>query len=212
MMRMTKKTWPLFAIFGVFALVIAGIIYQKTRPSAPPEIHGLVLNQGRSIGPLTLQQAPNGDRFTEKNFIGKWSLVFFGYTYCPDVCPNMLGIMNQVWQELEKKNALNNIQFIFVSIDPERDSLKKLQEYVTYFNSSFIGITAEKQQLSEFTKKLGIVYEKDSVSRGPDNYLINHSSAIVVINPNGQYQAFFSTPHDPQNIANDLIALKKHYG
>jgi len=215
MQTLTKCT----IAFLFIAVAIGAVFYAKTNQQQPqllPEIHGLLLPETKGIPPFALKEA-DGSSFTEKNFMGHWSLVFFGYTNCPDVCPMTLSVLNQAWHELAKRTDKNNepltkdLQVVLVSVDPERDNLKKLQQYVKYFNPAFIGVTGNDSQLKMISKYFGIVYNTvANTNDNPENYLVNHGSAIIIINPKGEYQGFFSVPHEANDIANDFVKIKSY--
>jgi len=150
--------------------------------------------------------------------MGHWNFVFFGYTNCPDICPMTLNVLNQAWQKLAAehdkagKSLTDDLQVVFISVDPSRDDLAKMQQYVNYFNPAFLGVTGNDKQLALISKYFGIVYEKVANKEdSADNYLVNHGSAIIIINPKGEYQGVFSAPHEAHNIATDFAKIKAYW-
>jgi len=148
----------------------------------------------KTVNPFVLEQV-NGE-FTNQNLMNKWTFIIFGYTYCPDVCPTTLTRIKAVLPALQKTG---NIQVVFVSADPLRDTTERLAQYVNYFDSSFLGLTTNHEALFPFAQNLylpyGIVTEKKS-----DNYAVNHSASIALINPNGEYVVQFK----PEYIAGEV--------
>lgn len=142
---------------------------------------------------------------------GKWSLIFFGYTYCPDICPLTMATLNQFSRILEEESDYNeDTQVIMVSVDPQRDTLDKLKQYVGYFNDDFLGLSGEYIDLFNFAKQLNIAFAY--VPGNGDNYLVNHSGEIALINPNGHFHGFFKVPHDPEKMAMNYEAVRERWG
>ena len=149
-----------------------------------------------------------GAVFNEARFEDKWSIVFFGYTNCPDLCPTTMSLMNVVANKLEKSpGGLDDVQFVFVSVDPYRDDFDKLDEFVSYFNKAFIGTTGEKGELDQLALELGGIYDfedsethdliDDVTQLGKDaEYLVTHYAALMVIDPKARLVAHILPPHE----------------
>lgn len=148
----------------------------------------------KTVNPFVLEQVDG--EFTNQDLINKWTFVIFGYTYCPDVCPTTLTRIKAVLPALK---STGNVQIVFVSADPLRDTAERLAQYVNYFDSSFLGLTTNHKALFPFAQNLylpyGIVTEKKS-----DNYAVNHSASIALINPKGEYVVQFK----PEYIAGEV--------
>jgi protein SCO1/2 len=141
---------------------------------------------------------------------GKWSLIFFGYTYCPDICPLTMATLNQFSQILQEEgDYMEDTQVIMVSVDPQRDSLDQLREYVGYFNDDYLGLSGEYIDIFNFASQLNIAFAY--VPGVGDNYLVNHSGEIALINPNGHFQGFFKAPHDPEKMAFNYEVLRARW-
>ena len=128
--------------------------------------------------------------FSQKDLKGKWSFLFFGYINCPDICPNTMAVLNKVFENLSKTNDLGNTTFIFATVDPQRDTVKSMAEYVAYFNKDFVGLRGEKEELDEITKAMNIAYILEESSN--KEYQVGHSTAILLIDPKGRQVARFS--------------------
>ncbi|MBI4842800.1 MAG: SCO family protein [Nitrospirae bacterium] len=154
----------------------------------------------------------NGREFNAVRFMGNWTFIFFGYTNCPDVCPVALVDLNAVYSGLEKGYELGNTKVVFVSVDPQRDSLGHLAEYVTYFNKNFLGITGTPGQIEEFAGKFGAAYKKVYNEGKGEDYLVDHTASIMLVDHLGRLIAVFPPPHDANFIKAEFIKLRDKYG
>lgn len=121
-----------------------------------------------------------GQTFSKDKLKGKWSLVYVGYTSCPDICPTMTGKLAAAYRQLAQEIEL---QVVFISVDPARDSQQKLKEYMDYFEPEFLAVTADHSQLIPITRNLGFVYAM--VGDGP-NYQVDHSASLALLSPEGE--------------------------
>lgn len=137
----------------------------------------------------------------------KWTLIFFGYTYCPDICPLTMATLNQFSGLLQAEgDYAEDTQVIMVSVDPQRDTVEKLSDYVGFFNDEYLGLTGEFIEIFKFASQLNIAF---AYAPGEEeNYLVSHSAEIVLINPNGQLHGFFKIPHDPVKMAQNFAAVR----
>ncbi|NKC16358.1 MAG: SCO family protein [Gammaproteobacteria bacterium] len=149
--------------------------------------------------------------FDESNLKSRWSLLFFGYTHCPDICPTTLSTVKGAIEVLNTP-ALDDLQVIFVSVDPERDSSSKLGRYITFFDPAFIGVTGEHERLERFTAALGAVYRIEQHNTEETNYAVDHSSRLLLINPAGQLHAVFAPPHESGVLAHELTIIAEAFG
>ncbi len=132
----------------------------------------------------------------------RWSFLFFGYTYCPDVCPTTLSVLNSIAQRLQDVDE--DIRFVMVTVDPQRDTPERLAEYVTYFNGDFLGVTGSDEALEKLTGQLGILYNRVESEAGSDDYLVDHTAAVFLFDPDGRYHAVFTPPLSAEKIAGDF--------
>lgn len=142
--------------------------------------------------------------FTRNSLRGRFSLLFFGFTNCPDICPATLQQLSVVRQRLAETGAgLPDI--VLVSVDPDRDTAAVLKEYVGYFGQDIRGITGNMDEIKTLTSRLGVYFE---FAEGEgDNYNVNHSAVIIAINEDADFAAVFSAPHDIDAIVNDVQVL-----
>ena len=191
-------------------LLAAALLAACSEPEPPPLSQGTLLPIAKPVGDFQLTDH-RGQPFTLANLKQNWTFAFFGYTHCPDVCPTSMAMLAQVQSNLEKQQGLDKLpQVVFVSVDPERDSAELLSEFVPYFHPDFIGARGDAQNTLTLTRQLGILYGKVESSTAGD-YLVDHSAAIILFDPDGAFRAVFSVPHDPSAIANDFLAIKSYY-
>ncbi|MBW2288664.1 MAG: SCO family protein [Deltaproteobacteria bacterium] len=148
----------------------------------------------------------HGRVFDAARFDEHWSFVFFGYTYCPDVCPATLSTFRAVEERLADEPDL---QYVFVSVDPERDTLERLAEFVPYFHPDFIGVTGPTEEIAKFTSGIGVYHQKSEATTGPD-YLMDHSISVMLMDPERRLAAIFSAPNDPDAIAAAFRKIREH--
>ena len=142
--------------------------------------------------------------FAIDDFKGKWSILFFGFTFCPDICPLTMKQLSNVKEEL--KDKANRINFYLVSIDPDRDSPENLRTYLDNFDKEFIGLTGEIDKIYKFSTQVNAPFFP-VVNSNEENYTVDHSGSLVLINPEGNYAGFFRAPHDQNKIIKALDSL-----
>jgi protein SCO1/2 len=155
----------------------------------------------------------NGQPFDNHRLAGNWSLLSFGFTYCPDVCPLTMQTLQSIDGELSAHAGAPSIQkpqVIFISVDPERDTAERLQQYVGYFHPDFIGVSGDHENLEALAKSLGVFYSRAENAQHPDRYQVDHSASLFLLDPNGKIRALFSAPLQAQPIAHDLLAIIQH--
>ncbi|MCB1560417.1 MAG: SCO family protein [Xanthomonadales bacterium] len=163
--------------------------------------------------PLPLQafelKGPNGSLITPEQFKGRWAMIFFGFTHCPDICPTTLARLAEAARLWDKElDASQRPAVLFVSVDPERDSPKRTTEYATYFDKAFLGGTNDDTVLQPMARSMGMVFAKEPLDTGIEgDYEVQHSASIVLIDPQGRRAGLIRPPLDPAAIAADMVAL-----
>lgn len=192
-------------------VLVVGYTYRlDSRKSIPAELEGVMRPDARALESLALKDQ-NNRAFHREDFAGKWSFVFFGYTYCPDICPMTLAALVGVNNQLQSQaDRAADYRVIFVSVDPERDTPEVLVRYLEYFDKQFIGLTGSKEQIDAVTRQFGAGYIKEP-ERTPGEYLISHTSSIFLIDPEARLTASFSPPHDPATIARQFKKIQEIY-
>ena len=199
----------LIIIVAIAALAIG--VFLGARQSGPDlsELSGFSFPEPKVLRDVDLLDH-NNEAFTESNFKDKWTFIYVGFSFCPDVCPMTLTTLNQMYSQLSEADLSNDVSTLLVSVDPERDTTERLKDYVKYFNESFTGVTGTPEELRKFAEQVSVVYSipKD---RSDANYLVDHSSTVILINPDGAVQAIFSPPQTADALAKDFRLLVAHY-
>jgi len=184
------------AVVLLFMLVVvAGFIHRIGQPRLMSDselrANGLYLmDPPREIGDFKLR-THRDEAFTPESLEDQWTLLFFGFTNCPDVCPTTMAFLDRFVGELKGTEA-KNTEVVMISVDPARDSVEQLASYVPYFNADFTGVTGEFLDLFRFATALNTPFRK--VPGQGENYQVDHSANVVLINPRGHYHGFFKAP------------------
>lgn len=189
---MNKFIYGIIALISISAGAVGFHLITQTKQLLPPE-YALHYKQARPISAFTLTDEL-GQPFNNTQLLDKWSLVFFGYTSCPDVCPTTLQNLNFIYEDLT--TIASNSQVLLVSVDPKRDTTEKLEQYIGYFNPNFKALRADHDVLFPFSRNLGLMYaitSKDEIEvpEGDESYWVDHSASLVLINPAGKISAIF---------------------
>jgi len=172
---------------------------------------GIQMIDKKDTTALNVSAAPTGGdfvlqskhgKFDLKDYRGKLVLIYFGYTFCPDICPTNLSHLTQALNELNE-TELSQIQPVFLSVDPERDSLEHLDNYVKYFHKSLIGITGDESVIAEIASRYGAAYQKVT-GKSEGGYLIDHSSFTYLVDQQGQLKESFQHASDPLLMVNTI--------
>ncbi len=146
----------------------------------------------------------NGRQVNLSDFQGKIVLLFFGFTYCPDVCPTTLAELKLVMNDLDEKS--DQVQVLFISVDPKRDTSQSMQAYVDRFDPSFIGLSGTQEELDPIWRNYGIFREVVEGS-SENNYMVNHTARILLIDQNGNLHLSYDIQVDPEDISHDIQIL-----
>ena len=199
------------AIVALVALIGGFTISWVINNNKPVELEaGLWFgDQARALPEFELVDH-NRNTLNRSSLTGKWSLMFFGYTHCPDICPISLQTMSDMIDAIEDPDVVKALNIYFVSVDPERDTAEILAGYVTYFNPGFIGATADFEKLTPLTRSIGIAHQIRNKTDDKPEYDVDHSSAIVLINPQAEFAGLFSAPQDALVMARDITRIIEH--
>ena len=183
-------------LIAFILLVVYGFAWRMNQPvimsNEELQINGaIVLDKPRIFSDFELQDH-RGELFNIARMQDVWTIVFFGFTHCPDICPTTLAMLNDTYSKL-KDSEKERLQVVMISLDPERDTVEKLAEYVPYFNPEFIGVTGNKHLIRRLTAELNVAYNQVPLSG--DDYTVDHSTQLILINPKGHYHGFFKAPH-----------------
>lgn len=195
----------LIALAALGAGIGSYFALQKKQGSDAPA--GLLWPNPTSFPDVTLYDQ-KGESFSRADLEGQWSLLFFGFTHCPDICPLTLTTLNQVTQQLETRGLESEaLNVVFISVDPQRDTPGRLQQYVSYFNQDFIGVSGQPEALDKLTRTLGAVYhigERDAEG----DYMVDHSASVFLLDPDGRLVSIFTTPHDAPAMADRIMTIR----
>jgi protein SCO1/2 len=208
-MKMRNMQVTLIALALIMALLTGVFTYQHAHQDKfdPSQLHGTFVPPGRAVlgfDLLTTQEKS----FKPSDLLGKWTILFFGYTQCRSICPISMDALHKMHQILKSGGSLNQLpQVYMISLDPKRDTLQSMSNYVHGFDSDFIGVLGSDEMIQGLSSNLGIVYDAQNQKDGQ----IDHSGTVTVINPAGEVAMFFTPPLNPQWMAEDLVQLIHHY-
>ncbi|PWG61301.1 SCO family protein [Spiribacter halobius] len=196
------------ALIAGAASTVGAVLWLTSEPEPP--LNGTWLPGGRPLPEVTLIDH-RGEPLSTRDLQGEWHFLFFGFTHCPDVCPVTLADLAGAWERLEAEGVAADTGMLFISVDPARDTPERLASYVTHFHPEFTGATGDRAALDRLTKALGIAYTVHDEGGG-DSYSVDHSSAVLLINPAGRLQAVFQPPHGRRVLAGDYLRMRERYG
>jgi protein SCO1/2 len=155
-------------------------------------------------GPFTLEDS-SGHTVTDRDFRGKYMLVYFGYTYCPDVCPTTLNAVADALDRLGKK--VDDLRPLFITVDPHRDTPAVMKQYTASFSPRLLGLTGTDAQIAAVAKEYRVYYAEHRTGPGPNDYSMDHSSILYLMGPDGRFIAPIRADETGQDIASDLEKL-----
>lgn len=208
----------------IYAVVILtslglGVTLGAQQFSSVPQLNiAQLLPQSKALQDVALENH-RGEAVAVNSFKGHWRLVFFGFTSCPDFCPLELQKLGKV---LNLMGAGDELQVIFVSVDPERDGREKLADYVGFFHPQIIGLRGSNPELAKFAQFFGAAYDRSAIvdtkllsipagvnmpADAGDQYQVNHSTRVFVVDPSGQFIGSFAPPYTAEDILSDMHKL-----
>jgi protein SCO1/2 len=210
-----RPLWP-WAFALLFIIILIANHFLPTQKVEFPLVadsvndNATVLSQPKLLSNKLNLIDQNTQPFTIEQLKGKWSILFFGFTSCPDVCPVEMTTLQRISQQLKVASAPIP-QIILVSVDPENDTPSTLKNYLKTFSDNFVGLTGETKEIKRFAKELGIYHHKTSPEKinvdhskhgNPSTKIqISHTASYLLINPNAEYHAVFSAPHNATQVA-----------
>ncbi|MDH4583898.1 SCO family protein [Pseudomonas sp. BN415] len=206
---MTRIQKTVFVLVALVAVVLGLTVHKVLTSQAQADPTKLLdagivlLPQSRTLPALEMTNQ-DGEKMRVDQFKDKWSLVFFGYTFCPDICPTTLAQMREL-KGLLPEAARNNLQIILVSVDPNRDTPQQLKQYLGYFDPAFIGLTADLPTLQKLSNAVSIPFIPADTSK--ENYTVDHSGNLVVLGPDGTQRGFIRSPLNNQKLKEQLPGL-----
>lgn len=206
-----NKTRHTVMILVAVVALMAGLFFsqhlQKDKIDAS-QFNGTLLDHPRKISSFSLKGVDH-QPFNNQSLAGKWTFVFFGFTSCGSICPTNMAELGKMYRILEEKGVKPLPNVVMISVDPERDSLEKLNHYVKAFDQHFYGARGREKSIRAMANELGIAYIKVARKGDDDskNFDIEHTGTIMLFNPKGELTAFFTMPHRADLLAQDYILL-----
>ncbi len=210
--------WPTgvaLALCLAGAVAAFGFYIASIDPARPPDLGGqaTLLPTPRAVSDFALTDH-NEAAFDRPRLLGQWTLLFFGYTYCPDVCPVTLQTLEQAKQlwDAREPGATAPPQIVFVSVDPDRDTLVRLREYLAHFGPSFIGATGTEDALADLARSIGVYFakaESEDDDASEDDYQVDHSAQLYLVDPQARLRAVLVDPHDPAEFARIVTTIQE---
>jgi cytochrome oxidase Cu insertion factor (SCO1/SenC/PrrC family) len=196
-----NRSVALIPYLVLVALVAAGTLWYLGDLRAHNGTSSVSAGQSVTLGgPFALTDQNQMPR-TEKDFLGKYMLVFFGYTYCPDVCPATLAVMAAALDKMGSRSE--RIVPIFITVDPKRDTPEKIKSYLSSFGTRFVGLTGDVKDIANVAKEYRVYYKEHPPENGGE-YTVDHSGVVYLMDPNGAFVANYSLDNSPDMLAGDL--------
>ncbi|MDH5544318.1 MAG: SCO family protein [Gammaproteobacteria bacterium] len=197
----------MIAGFGLIYFGFSAIQSEPPKLALPEDLKGVIIDSPPAdIGEFALSTHKD-EIFSRKNLLGKWTVLFPGYTNCPDVCPNSMRVMDQMYKQ---EGLPEGTQFVFMTVDPLRDTVNVMNDFVYYFNENIIGITGEKAEIDKLTQLLGVIYDYEGdMSTG--DYIVNHGASVYFIDPLGRERAYVLPPHDVERVTRAFRLVTDYY-
>lgn len=191
------------AALAALALGVFTASQLKSPRPARALLGGTLLNEPRAVAPFTLTDQ-DGTPYTQERLQGHWTLLFAGFTNCPDVCPTTLALMAQLRGRLAA--GPDRLELLFLSVDPGRDTPARLKAYTEHFGAGLKAVTGNTQNVDALCASLGLAYVKVPGS-SPGQYTVDHSASLVLLDPQGRIAAYFQPPHRLDTLAADLSGI-----
>ena len=192
---------PTFRLALACALAMSMAACAQQTPKPFP--HAIITPSPKPLVAVSLTRM-DGKPLDLNAFKGKWVWLYFGYTNCPDVCPAAMSYMADEYKKLAHPEQ---VQGVFVSVDPGRDTLKRLTSFVTYYNPKFVGVTGNKAAIDAIAKEVGAGYVIDKPAQAGGGYNVSHTNLVYVLDPQGRFVATYVPGADPGAMAKDFDVL-----
>lgn len=197
-------------------LAAQGVLMRQAAVVQPPAISSLLWPNPKQLAAFSLQDQ-GGQAFDLARLEGRWTLLFFGYTHCPDVCPITLAALRAMIAELKGLDPVpgtpaggvpSDVQVALVTVDPARDTPEKLAHYMAFFDPAFLGVSGSDEALEGLTGQLGVVYRRYAPDAAGE-YLVDHTAGVLLIDPKMRLVGLFRSPHDPAIMSGEFSAIRE---
>ena len=202
-------TWTIVSCLAVIVIAVSLYVNKMTTKvylsnEQLKDLGLYLIDPARNLGSFNLTDS-NGKEFLPNNFEGKWNVLFFGFTFCPDICPITMSMLSRIEKEIDSQE-LDKIRIFLVTVDPDRDSPDQLKIYLENFSENFIGLTGGLDQIYNFATRVNAPFSPISNSKDP-HYSVDHTGSIILINPEGNYAGFFRAPHNQDDIKKAILDI-----
>jgi protein SCO1/2 len=202
-------TWTIVSCLAVMLIALSLYVNKMTTEvylsnDQLKDLGLYLIDPARNLGSFNLIDS-NGKEFLPNDFEGKWNVLFFGFTFCPDICPITMSMLSRIEKEIDSQE-LDKIRIFLVTVDPGRDSPNQLKIYLKNFSENFTGLTGGLDQIYNFATRVNAPFTPINNSKDP-YYTVDHTGSIVLIDPNGNYAGFFRAPHNQDKIKKGLLEI-----
>ena len=202
-------TWTIVSCLTVMVIAVSLYVNKMTTKvylsnEQLKDLGLYLIDPARNLGSFNLIDS-NGKEFLPNDFEGKWNVLFFGFTFCPDICPITMSMLSRIEKEIDSQE-LDKIRIFLVTVDPDRDSPDQLKVYLENFSENFIGLTGGLDQIYNFATRVNAPFSPISNSKDP-HYTVDHTGSIILINPEGNYAGFFRAPHNQDDIKKAILDI-----
>jgi len=202
-------TWTIVSCLAVMLIALSLYVNKMTTKvylsnEQLKDLGLYLIEPARDLGSFNLIDS-NEKEFLPQDFEGKWNVLFFGFTFCPDICPITMRMLSRIEKEIDSEE-LDKIRIFLVTVDPDRDSPDQLKVYLENFSENFIGLTGGLDQIYNFATRVNAPFSPISNSKDP-HYTVDHTGSIILINPEGNYAGFFRAPHNQDDIKKAILDI-----
>ena len=202
-------TWTIVSCLAVMLIALSLYVNKMTTKvylsnEQLKDLGLYLIEPARDLGSFNLIDS-NEKEFLPQDFEGKWNVLFFGFTFCPDICPITMSMLSRIEKEIDSQE-LDKIRIFLVTVDPDRDSPDQLKVYLENFSENFIGLTGGLDQIYNFATRVNAPFSPISNSKDP-HYTVDHTGSIILINPEGNYAGFFRAPHNQDDIKKAILDI-----
>ena len=202
-------TWTIVSCLAVMLIALSLYVNKMTTKvylsnEQLKDLGLYLIEPARDLGSFNLIDS-NEKEFLPQDFEGKWNVLFFGFTFCPDICPITMRMLSRIEKEIDSQE-LDKIRIFLVTVDPDRDSPDQLKVYLENFSENFIGLTGGLDQIYNFATRVNAPFSPISNSKDP-HYTVDHTGSIILINPEGNYAGFFRAPHNQDDVKKAILDI-----
>ena len=202
-------TWTIVSCLAVMLIALSLYVNKMTTKvylsnEQLKDLGLYLIEPARDLGSFNLIDT-NEKEFLPQDFKGKWNVLFFGFTFCPDICPITMRMLSRIEKEIDSQE-LDKIRIFLVTVDPVRDNPNQLKIYLKNFSENFTGLTGGLDQIYNFATRVNAPFTPINNSKDP-YYTVDHTGSIVLIDPDGNYAGFFRAPHNQDKIKKALLEI-----